>query len=311
MLQCVFLTLVFFPKKDLTESINGRPVLFCKCKIACTAKNILRPPVKIPVDTSPASSVRLSLELRNCSSQLKNNNNWTITDLWEFFAKKKSLLKKLRKTRLSMSRAQKTKLVRKMCLRGRYGSAKKAIFSSQLTKPFDKTIRKLKNLHPVEDFCCPKPKICKFWTDALINLSEVQTAINHLPKGKAAGPYSISFDILKSDCRKAPKICDDLAEYFQNLVCLNTIFPTELLAARLIALVKPGNGKKPDGFRPIAVGESITRLLASIVFNRVASKAAKLLAPLQFGIKTIDGASVAALTSDLFLNSYNQNFIFN
>ncbi|KAL0218954.1 hypothetical protein P9112_004607 [Eukaryota sp. TZLM1-RC] len=111
-----------------------------------------------------------------------------------------------------------------------------------------------------------------FWIDAPINSSEVQTAINHLPKGKAAGPSGISFDILKSACRKAPEICDDLAEYFQNLVCLNSIPPTELLAARLIALIKPGNGKKPDGIRPHAIGESITRLFAAIVFNRVASK---------------------------------------
>ncbi|KAL0215904.1 hypothetical protein P9112_008088 [Eukaryota sp. TZLM1-RC] len=197
-----------------------------------------------------------------------------------------------------------------MCLRGRYGSAKKSIFSSEFTEPYDDTMRKLKNLHPVENFCWPKPKICKLWTDAPINSSEVQTAINHLPKGKAAVSSGISFDILKSACRKAPEICDDLAEYFQNMVCLNTIPPTELVAARLIALVKPGNGKKPDGIRPIAIGKSITRLFASIVFYRVASKAAKFLAPFQFGIRTIDGASVAALTSVLFFSSNNQNYIF-
>ncbi|KAL0213742.1 hypothetical protein P9112_005926 [Eukaryota sp. TZLM1-RC] len=185
-----------------------------------------------------------------------------------------------------------------MCLRGRYGSANKAISSSQLAEPSDDTISKLENLHPVETFCFPKPKI-------------LQTAINHLPKGKAAGPSSILFDIFKSVCRKAPEICDDFAEYFQNLVCLSTIPPTELLAARLIALVKPGNAKKPDGIRPIAIGDSITRLFVSIVFHRVASKAAKFLAPFQFGIKKIDGASVDALTSDLFFHSNNQNYIFN
>ncbi|KAL0213743.1 hypothetical protein P9112_005927 [Eukaryota sp. TZLM1-RC] len=82
-----------FCSKDLTESVNGRPVLFCK---SCTAKDTLRPPVKVPVDTSPASSTHLSLKLRKFSSQLRNNNNWVITDLWKFFAKKKSLLKKPR-----------------------------------------------------------------------------------------------------------------------------------------------------------------------------------------------------------------------
>ncbi|KAL0242934.1 hypothetical protein GEMRC1_005497 [Eukaryota sp. GEM-RC1] len=71
------------------------------------------------------------------------------------------------------------------------------------------------------------------------------------------------------------------------------------------------NGIKPDGIRPIAVGESISRLFAAIVFNRVVDKAGRFLSPFQFGIKTIDGASVAALTSDLFFNSHDDNFIFN
>ncbi|KAL0223719.1 hypothetical protein P9112_003109 [Eukaryota sp. TZLM1-RC] len=51
-------------------------------------------------------------------------------------------------------------------------------------------------------------------------------------------------------------------------------------------------------------------LLASIVFGRVKHKASKFLNPHQFGIKTIDGASVAALASDTFLNSEDNNFLF-
>ncbi|KAL0219740.1 hypothetical protein P9112_005393 [Eukaryota sp. TZLM1-RC] len=78
-----------------------------------------------------------------------------------------------------------------------------------------------------------------------------------------------------------------------------------------IALVKPGNGIKPDGIRPIAVGQSLSRLLASIVFDRVKDKASTFLNPHQFGIKTIDGASVAAIASDTFLNAGENNFIFN
>ncbi|KAL0249276.1 hypothetical protein GEMRC1_004509 [Eukaryota sp. GEM-RC1] len=102
----------------------------------------------------------------------------------------------------------------------------------------------------------------------------------------------------------------DLANCFQQMVCLKVIPPMELTAARLIALVKPTNGIKPDGIRPIAVGESISSLFVSIVFNRVVDKAGRFLSPFQFGIKTIDGASVAALTSDLFFNSHD-NFILN
>ncbi|KAL0207440.1 hypothetical protein P9112_012068 [Eukaryota sp. TZLM1-RC] len=125
-------------------------------------------------------------------------------------------------------------------------------------------------------------------------------AINHLFKGKAACPSGISFDVLRFLCRKAPEVCEDFAEFFHNLVCLNTTLPSELLVARLIVLVKLGNGKKPDGIRPIAIGESIDRVLASIGLNRVASKAAKLSAPFQFGNITTHDASVAALRFHLF-----------
>ncbi|KAL0240721.1 hypothetical protein GEMRC1_005957 [Eukaryota sp. GEM-RC1] len=95
------------------------------------------------------------------------------------------------------------------------------------------------------------------------------------------------------------------------MVCLKVIPPIELTAAQLIALVKPGNGIKPDRIRPIAVGESISRLFASTVFNRVVDKAGRFLSPFQFRIKTIYGASVAALTSDLFFNSHDDNSILN
>ncbi|KAL0215366.1 hypothetical protein P9112_007550 [Eukaryota sp. TZLM1-RC] len=76
-------------------------------------------------------------------------------------------------------------------------------------------------------------------------------------------------------------------------------------------LGKVGNGIKLDEIRPIAVGESLSRLLASIVFDRVKDKASTFLNPHQFGIKTIDGASVAAIASDTFFNAEENNYIFN
>ncbi|KAL0204977.1 hypothetical protein P9112_000284 [Eukaryota sp. TZLM1-RC] len=82
--------------------------------------------------------------------------------------------------------------------------------------------------------------------------------------------------------------------------------PKELSASRLVALTKP-NGK----VRPIAIGEAIYRLMSSVIFNRVSTKAKEYFSPFQYGIKTIDGASVAALTSDLFFNCHENSCIFN
>ncbi|KAL0218360.1 hypothetical protein P9112_004013 [Eukaryota sp. TZLM1-RC] len=186
-----------------------------------------------------------------------------------------------------------------------------SLFSSSLADANSDTLEKLQKLHPQENFKCSKPDVCPFWIENLITAIEVLKAIQKLPKGKAAGPFGISFDLLKIACSSVPEIGDDLAHYFQQLIVSKINLPFELLAARLIASVKPGNGIKPDGIRPIAVGESLSRLLASIVFDRVKDKASTFLNPHQFGIKTIDGASVAAIASDTFFNAEENNFIFN
>ncbi|KAL0214148.1 hypothetical protein P9112_006332 [Eukaryota sp. TZLM1-RC] len=204
----------------------------------------------------------------------------------------------------------KSKIFRKLCLRGRYGTAKQSLFSSSLADANSDTLEKLQKLHPQENFKCSKPDVCPFWIENPITSIEVLKAIQKLPKGKAAGPSGISFDLLKIACCSAPEIADDLAHYFQQLIVLKINPASELLATRLIALVKPGNGIKPDGIRPIAVGESLSRFLASIVFDRVKDKASEFLNPHQFGIKTIDGASVAAIASDTFVNAEENNFIF-
>ncbi|KAL0208313.1 hypothetical protein P9112_010900 [Eukaryota sp. TZLM1-RC] len=63
--------------------------------------------------------------------------------------------------------------------------------------------------------------------------------------------------------------------------------------------------------KPIAIGESLTRLLSSLIFNRISTKARDYLKPFQFGIKTVEGASVASMTSDVFFNSQQHQYIFN
>ncbi|KAL0209545.1 hypothetical protein RCL1_008383 [Eukaryota sp. TZLM3-RCL] len=289
-----------FCMKEVNDIANGRPLLFCR---TCKAVDPLRPPVRIPVEVSPSSSIPLSLEVRSFTT--KRNNKWDISSFWKFFTKKKTII-----TRRDMP-PKKSQLLRKLCLRERYGSAVKSLFSSDIAKPNAETLENLEKLHPKELFSCPKPSVCQFWIDNPVSKVEVLKAIQKLPQGKAAGLSGLSFDLLKSSCEKSPEIADDLASYFHDLLCLRCDVPEELKAARLTALVKPGSGSKPSGIRPIAAGESIARLFASIVFNRVVQKAGSFLSPFQFGIQTIDGASVAALTSDLFFNSCNSNFIFN
>ncbi|KAL0207933.1 hypothetical protein P9112_010520 [Eukaryota sp. TZLM1-RC] len=83
-------------------------------------------------------------------------------------------------------------------------------------------------------------------------------------------------------------------------MCLNYVSPPELTAVRVVALVKPEKSNKPYGVRPIANRESLTRLPSSLIFNRISTEARDYLKPFQFGIKTIEGASVPSITSDVF-----------
>ncbi|KAL0211974.1 hypothetical protein RCL1_005600 [Eukaryota sp. TZLM3-RCL] len=109
----------------------------------------LRPPIKIPVQVSPKASIPLSVAFRSFSLSLINGQ-WEIKHLWKFF-----LLKQLHlddfstiKSKSTISKKPiKSKIIRKLLLRGRYGSAKDSIFSSELAPSNEDSLNQLKALH--------------------------------------------------------------------------------------------------------------------------------------------------------------------
>ncbi|KAL0246575.1 hypothetical protein GEMRC1_007787 [Eukaryota sp. GEM-RC1] len=198
------------------------------------------------------------------------------------------------------------KHIRQQLLRGRYGSAKNSLFSSKLASFNDDTVSQLQSLHPKENFHTEAPLPPTYWRKNSILFDQFLILILKLPSGKAPGPSGITFDILKSVCIQNSLIVDDLCDFFNDILLLKVVAPKELSASRLVDLVKPNKI-----IRPIAVGELIYRLFSSLVFSRILNKAQKYFSPFQYGIKTIDGVSVAALTSDLFLNTKTDNFVLN
>ncbi|KAL0218848.1 hypothetical protein P9112_004501 [Eukaryota sp. TZLM1-RC] len=190
--------------------------------------------------------------------------------------------------------------------KGRYGSAKQCLFSSELAECNENTIAQLNSLHPVGNFKCPKPNNVSYWEQNPLTNDELFKLINHLPSGKAPSPSMITFDMLKSTVNQCPECIDDLVFFFNKILTLNIKLPSEMTISRLIALKK--NESK---IRPTAIGESLSRILASAVFGRIGKKAKDFFSPFQFGIKTIDGASSAALSSDVYFNSNTSNYIFN
>ncbi|KAL0214944.1 hypothetical protein P9112_007128 [Eukaryota sp. TZLM1-RC] len=261
------------------------------------------PICKIPNVLSPKASIPFSVAFRTFSLALKKGE-WDIFSIWKFFLEQKSGSRPQKV--FTPKKQPKNKTVRKLLLRGRYGSGKNALFSSDLAPVTDETVNQLVDLHPAEFLNLDKPSASQFWKQNPLSEKEVETAIFRLPSGKAPGPSGITFDMLKSVCRQNAFIIKDLCSFFQDVLTMKIVPPKELSASRLVALTKP-NGK----VRPIAIGEAIYRLMSSVIFNRVSTKAKEYFFPFQYRIKTIDGASVAALTSDLFFNCHENSCIFN
>ncbi|KAL0215547.1 hypothetical protein P9112_007731 [Eukaryota sp. TZLM1-RC] len=276
--KCIFCT------KNLGINSSGRPLRFCE---SCKAVDSLRPPIRVPSQVSPLSYIPISISFPKFTTNLKKGI-WDVTPLWKLFLlKDKKLLSSKSKFRPSVMK--KEKIVRKLALKGRYGCAKQCLFSSELAECNENTIAQLKSLHPVENFKCPKSNNVSYWEQNPLTNDELIKLINHLSFGKAPGPSMITFDMLKSTVNQCPECIDDLVFFFNKILTLKIKLPSEMTSSRLIALKK--NESK---IRPIAIGESLSRILASAVFGRI-----------------VDGASSAALSSDVFFNLSTSNYIFN
>ncbi|KAL0235439.1 hypothetical protein GEMRC1_002021 [Eukaryota sp. GEM-RC1] len=232
--------------------------------------------------------------------------SWNLSPLWRYFL---SRAKKVRnKSVSSSSNSDKTKrsLFRSLVFRGQFSSALSVLDGTSIAENSIDTVHKLELLHPLEEPLNYSSNTSNYWIDSPISSEEVLLAIHKSRSGKAAGPSGLSFDHLKLCVNHCPEIADDLAVFF-NLVMLNPAkCPDDLKTSRLVALDKPGGG-----VRPIAIGECISRLLASICFGRMKSKAIEFFRPFQYGIGIVDGTNCACLTTDLFLNDDVDNFVLN
>ncbi|KAL0226612.1 hypothetical protein P9112_013936 [Eukaryota sp. TZLM1-RC] len=132
----------------------------------------------------------------------------------------------------------KEKLVRKLALKGRFGSAKQCLFSSDLVECYESTLFQLNHLHPEENFHCPNQDSVDYWLQNPVNASEVLKLIQLMPTGNAPGPSLLNSDMIKSAVGQCPEIADNLVLFFNNRLTLKIKVPFEMTNARLIALKK-------------------------------------------------------------------------
>jgi hypothetical protein len=100
----------------------------------------------------------------------------------------------------------------------------------------------------------------------LTNPDEVQVAIRGVKVGKAPGPNGIPNRALKHLSKRALSL---LVQIF-NAVLRTHHFPSAWKHARVISILKPGNGPaQPSSYRPISLLDTIGKLFEKILLTRI------------------------------------------
>ena len=188
---------------------------------------------------------------------------------------------------------------------GAYGKAAKALMSDGIHDATDAVQSALIQKHPqvrvaanpmfeepaVGVFPDP-PAHCTF------TVKEVRNALDHFPPASAAGGTALSPTHLQELIRTDGE--DDLVSLggalarFCDRIALGKI-PTAVTAWFAGAPLTPLR-KRSGGVRPIAVGESLRRLAAKMLMQRVGDQAATLLRPTQLGVSVRGGVEALVHT---------------
>ena len=195
-------------------------------------------------------------------------------------------------------------------IEGNIAGAVRLLTSEDSVAPVnDETLEILRLKHPpsIEHASFPE-KILLPPVIPVVTEDEVRIAIMSFPNGSAGGidglkPQHLKDLINPTGAEAASKLCSTLAKF----VCfvLKGNIPEEIrpifFGATLTAL------KKSDGgIRPIAVGNSLRRVVCKIVSHRVADPMGNLFRPIQLGFGTRGGAEAAVHAARYFASDRSE-----
>jgi hypothetical protein len=101
--------------------------------------------------------------------------------------------------------------------------------------------------------------------DSVISKEEIQEAIKHLKRGKAAGPDQILNEMIKVS---EPVIINFLVKLF-NTVFDSGIYPQEWTKAIIVPLHKKGANDDPDNYRGISLLSSLGKVFTTVLNSRL------------------------------------------
>jgi hypothetical protein len=184
--------------------------------------------------------------------------------------------------------AQRAKRAERLAAEGRLGDAFKALCDPAPLPPDAERLKQMRAKHPRPqrgsgvDLAAPVPPT---WE---MDAGEIVEQLRKFPRGTAAGPSGLAVQHLLDALHQAhgESLPGSLAALVNILARGDAprAVAKHLAGAKLVALPK-----QPSGLRPVAVGETLRRLVARCLCAKVRSRAAEKLAPYQFGFGVAGG----------------------
>ena len=160
--------------------------------------------------------------------------------------------------------------------------------SSRITDQLPLTLLKLTCLTTTSSQCSHKLH-CRVKTDnknVVIQLShvyftteEIQSSWMQLDVNKAKGPHRIRNALLKNLHKSLPK---SLCLHF-NLIACKAHFPTKWKVAEIVPIYKDGDKHDASNYRPISLLSVVSKLLETLIFNKLIPVVYPTLNPAQHG----------------------------
>ena len=135
----------------------------------------------------------------------------------------------------STTKSNLLKHIQSLINRGLLGKASRLLSSKGISTINDEVVTMLKDLHPQSDF---------HWTHNVknsspidINIETVKNVVNSLPKGRAAGPFGTTYELIKIYA-EVDGFLEVLCDMFSRIAYGSFPLMNTLTACRLIALNK-------------------------------------------------------------------------
>jgi hypothetical protein len=194
--------------------------------------------------------------------------------------------------------------VRAAVAEGNFGKACKLLLSNGVSTLSDAVFDALAAKHPARFMAVPEPASLPPATQ--LSSGEIMRALETFPSCSSAGPSKLWPQNVKDAVRcpsplHAARATNSLCALVNHLASGN--IPSEvapfIIGAKLIPLAK-----KDGGIRPIAVGETLRRLVSKGLCSAVKREAADLLLPVQVGVAVRGGCEAAVHSTKAFVHHY-------